>query len=1213
MAPLNHMPEPLCLIENANGPLLVNPEALKILSAIRQPVVVVAIMGPYRTGKSYLMNKLAGKKKGFSVGSTVQCSTKGIWMWCVPHPKKPNHTLVLLDTEGLGDIEKGDKTNDTHIFVLALLLSSTFVYNTMNKIDHGAINLLHYVTELSQLLRIDTSPALNGVDDAADFVRVCPDLVWTLRDFYLDLEANGQLITADEYLENSLRPKQGTNQQFQNFNLPCLCIQKFFPVKKCFIFDLPTHQKKLAQLETLHNDDLDPKFVQQVAEFCSYIFSYSKTKTLSGGIQASGSHLWNLVQTYVNAINSGDLPCMESEVLTLAQIKNLAAVQKAIAHYDQQMGQKLQLPTETLQELLDLHRASEKEAIEVFMKNSFKDEDQGYRKKLEDKLEAKRDEFCRQNMKASSDYCMALIHDIFHPLYEDVKQGTFSKPGGYYLFIKKMNELKDKYHQVPRKGVQTEETLRKYLDSKEDVADALLQTDQSLTEKEKEIEVERMKSEAAEAANKMLEEMQKKNEQMMQEKEASYQEHMKQLTEKMEKERAQLIADQERVLALKLQEQGRLLQEGFQKESMKLHEEIVALQKKQDVPPPLLSCSSGLQVPVASGSTKMDPICLVENRKNQLLVNPEALKILDQISQPLVVVAIVGLYRTGKSYLMNRLAGQSHGFHLGSTVRSETKGIWMWCMPHPSKESCTLVLLDTEGLGNVEKEDSKNDLWIFALAVLLSSTFIYNGMNSINNQALQQLHYVTELTELIRTKSSPSSDEVEDSAKFVSFFPDFIWTVRDFTLELELDGNSITEDEYLENALKLTPDEDPQNQNFNLPRECIRKFFPKRKCFIFDRPAGKKKQLLHLEEMPDNQLDEDFQKQSKDFCSYIYTHAKMKTLKEGITVTGNRLGPLVEAYVNAINSGSVPCLENAVITLAQRENSAAVQKAADHYSDQMDQRLSLPTETLQELLEVHAACEKEAIAVFMEHSFKDENQDFQKKLVIMIENKKDDFLLQNEEASDRYCQAELKKLSEPLKMSISEGTFFVPGGHHCYLEARNKLEENYKLIPRKGVKANQVLQSFLQSQAGEEAAILQADQALTDADKAMAEEHTKRQAAEMKQDLLTQKLSDEKQKMEAQGRSHKEHVAQLKEKFMMERENLLREQEAVLEHKLKMQKQLLTEGFERKANELYMQILQLQKEIERTKNDKLLEILRILAGISLTLLAFSRPRLFYRI
>jgi hypothetical protein len=27
-------------------------------------------------------------------------------MWCVPHPRKPGHTLVLLDTEGLGDVEK---------------------------------------------------------------------------------------------------------------------------------------------------------------------------------------------------------------------------------------------------------------------------------------------------------------------------------------------------------------------------------------------------------------------------------------------------------------------------------------------------------------------------------------------------------------------------------------------------------------------------------------------------------------------------------------------------------------------------------------------------------------------------------------------------------------------------------------------------------------------------------------------------------------------------------------------------------------------------------------------------------------------------------------------------------------------------------------------------------------------------------------------------
>lgn len=87
--------------------------------------------------------------------------------------------------------------------------------------------------------------------------------------------------------------------------------------------------------------------------------------------------------TYVDAISCGDLPCMENAVLALAQIENSAAVKKAIAHYDQQMGQKLQLPTDTLQELLDLHRASEKGAIEVFMKNSFKDVDQKFQRELQ--------------------------------------------------------------------------------------------------------------------------------------------------------------------------------------------------------------------------------------------------------------------------------------------------------------------------------------------------------------------------------------------------------------------------------------------------------------------------------------------------------------------------------------------------------------------------------------------------------------------------------------------------------------------------------------------------------------------------------------------------------------------------------------------------------------------------------------------------------------
>lgn len=578
------MPGPVCLIENTQNRLVANPEALRILSATTQPLVVVAIVGLYRTGKSYLMNKLAGKKKGFSLGSTVQSHTKGIWMWCVPHPQKPDHTLVLLDTEGLGDVEKGDNQNDSWIFALSVLLSSTFVYNSMGTINQQAMDQLHYVTELTDRIRAKSSPNASKDEDSADFVSFFPDFVWTLRDFSLELEVNGQTISADEYLENSLKLKQGTSQKDKNFNLPRLCIRKFFPQKKCFIFDRPTHRKKLGQLETLNDNELDPEFNEQTTAFCSYIFNNAKTKTLSGGIEVNGPRLESLVLTYVNAISDGDLPCMENAVLALAEIENSAAVQKAIDHYDHQMGEKLQLPTDTLQELLELHEASEKEAIKIFMKNSFKDVDHLYQKKLAAQLEKKRDDFCEQNMKASSDRCSALLKELFDPLEEEIKQGIYSKPGGYRLFIEKTKELKTKYLQEPRKGIQADEALQTYLMSKESVSDAILQTDQSLTEKEKEIEVQRAKAESAQATMKMLEEMQIKNQQMMEQKEKSHEEHVKQLTEKMQVERAQLLAEQERTLALKLQEQSRLLNEGFQKESRQLHNEIENLKRNMERP-----------------------------------------------------------------------------------------------------------------------------------------------------------------------------------------------------------------------------------------------------------------------------------------------------------------------------------------------------------------------------------------------------------------------------------------------------------------------------------------------------------------------------------------------------------------------------------------------------------------------------------------------------
>ncbi|KFV54792.1 Interferon-induced guanylate-binding protein 1, partial [Gavia stellata] len=484
------------------------------------------------------------------------------------------------------------------------------------------------------------------------------------------------------------------------------------------------------------------------------------------------------------------------------------------------------------------------------------------------------------------------------------------------------------------------------------------------------------------------------------------------------------------------------------------------------------------------------PVCLIENTPARgLVVQEEALQVLSEVTQPVVVVAITGLYRTGKSYLMNRLACQRKGFSLGSSVQSHTKGIWMWCVPHPCKPGHTLVLLDTEGLGDVEKGDTKNDTWIFVLSVLLCSTLIYNSRGTIDQQAMEQLHYVVKLTEHIKLKAAPkkSKDELEDSEKFVLFFPAFVWAVRDFTLQLEMNGKEVSDDEYLENALKLKAGSSPEIQCYNQPRECIRRFFPDRKCFVFDQPATKRN-LVCLEELQDNELDPDFQQQVEKFCSHIWENSAPKTILGSRVITGNMLGKLAATYVEAIQSGAVPCLESAVLALAKIENTAAVKEA----------------------------CERETLELFMTRAFEDDICYFQAELIRQVEEVKVKFCTDNERASHDKCKAALRDLSQDMERRISDGIYHVPGGYQQFKGDQQALVEKYQELPGKGVKAAAVLQEFLQGRKALAKSILNADLSLTEKDRELKCQQDQHERAEQERKVQREKEAEEKQKLQGQ-------------------------------------------------------------------------------------------------
>ncbi|KAL7884481.1 hypothetical protein AOLI_G00072510 [Acnodon oligacanthus] len=577
------MPSPVCLITNTeDGGVHICQEAIDILDQITQPVVVVAMVGLYRTGKSYLMNRLAGKQKGFALGSTIESKTKGIWMWCVPHPHIEDHTLVLLDTEGLGDVDKGDEKHDIWIFCLAVLLSSTLVYNSLGVIDNMALEKLQYVTKLTEHIDV-ISDAVGGEEahsKSMEFMRVFPSFVWTVRDFTLDLELDGKSITADQYLESALTLKQGDTDNVVKINKTRSSLRDFFAVRKCFVFERPGSTKQMKKMEELTDNDLDESFLEQSEAFCTYIYTNSKLKTMKGGLGVTGRMLATLVQMYVEVISSGQIPSLDNAVDSLTWIHNSRAIQEAVEFYRCEMTKKVQFPTETQQELSDIHAGVEKEAISIFIKGSFNDQNQEYQNDLVKCLKKEYEEFVKQNMEESRKACGSIITRVFGPLEEAVKEGTYMQAGGYTEYSSALENAVKHYRSEKGHGLMLEEVLSNYLAEKSAVGGYILAADRSLSEAEQKTEEEKRQKEFLEQQNRQLEEQKKMQEQLIRDQKKSQEEHIKQLTRKMEEERKRSEEEFRRTQQALHQEQVRLMQEGFWKKSAEMQEQINKLKKE---------------------------------------------------------------------------------------------------------------------------------------------------------------------------------------------------------------------------------------------------------------------------------------------------------------------------------------------------------------------------------------------------------------------------------------------------------------------------------------------------------------------------------------------------------------------------------------------------------------------------------------------------------
>lgn len=92
-------------------------------------------------------------------------------------------------------------------------------------------------------------------------------------------------------------------------------------------------------------------------------------------------------------------------------------------------------------------------------------------------------------------------------------------------------------------------------------------------------------------------------------------------------------------------------------------------------------------------------------------------------------------------------------------------------------------------------------------------------------------------------------------------------------------------------------------------RENIMKYFKDRDCITLVRPLDSEDELKHLNKFPLSKLKSDFKTEFIKLKQKVYEECTPKVFN-GKKLNGNTLVNLLNEFINAINKGAVPNINN---------------------------------------------------------------------------------------------------------------------------------------------------------------------------------------------------------------------------------------------------------------------------------------------------------------
>lgn len=396
---------------------------------------------------------------------------------------------------------------------------------------------------------------------------------------------------------------------------------------------------------------------------------------------------------------------------------------------------------------------------------------------------------------------------------------------------------------------------------------------------------------------------------------------------------------------------------------------------------------------LASGSFSVDdfrqafPIIEPDPGHTKLRLARAGLEAIERVTTPVAAIAVIGPYRSGKSFLLNQLLSLScyEGFGVGHMRDTKTKGIWVWGNPIEMDidgQKTSVFYLDTEGFESIGKSNVYDDR-IFALATVLSSVLIYNLPETIREADISRLSFAVELAEEFYGRVK-GQDVAFEPAKL-------LWLIqRDF-----LQGKSVQE--MVNEALRHVPnsDGDKNIDQVNQIRDSLAIMGDNSTAFSLPQPHLQRTKLC---DMKDGELDAVYVKKREQLKELVASLIHPKVV-QGKFLNGKEFVSFLEQILEALNKGEIPSTGS----LVEVFNKGIIERCIKLYSDRMSS-LNLPMSE-EDLQRAHEASKGAAMKAFDEQHF---GHHHAKRSIEQLDddiNKvHNNFILSNEYLSSKLCE-----------------------------------------------------------------------------------------------------------------------------------------------------------------------------------------------------------------